>query len=114
MIGFTTLTMNGLTQIGLTHYLVVSTVVFCLGIAIILTRRNAIAVLMGIELVINASALNFVAFSHFNNGGQQGQVVALFVIMLAAAEAAVALAIILNVYRIFDRISLDQLDQMRE
>lgn len=119
MIGFiniekTALLPSFLTQIGLQHYLLVSILVFSLGVAVILTRRNAIAVLMGIELVLNAACLNFVAFSHFGKDGAHGQAIALFVIIIAAAEAAVALAIILNVYRVFDLITVDKLDKMRE
>lgn len=112
MIGL--LDLSWFTHISLQHFLIISVVVFGLGIAIILTRRNAIAVLMGIELVLNASCLNFVAFAHYGDGGQHGQIIALFVIVIAAAEAAVALAIILNVYRVFNVISIDQLDKMRE
>lgn len=87
--------------IGLAHYLVVSALLFALGLVTVATRRNAVAVLMGVELMLNAGALNFVAFSHFGHGRIDGHVFALFVIVLAAAEASVALAIVLNVYRAF-------------
>jgi NADH-quinone oxidoreductase subunit K len=105
---------NWLTDIGLTHYLTVSVVIFSLGIAVILAKRNAIAILMGIELLLNAACLNFVAFSHFGNGAQSGQVVAVFIIVIAAAEAAVALAIIVCVYRMFNLIAVDQIAKMKE
>jgi NADH-quinone oxidoreductase subunit K len=87
--------------VGLTHYLVVSALVFGLGLLIIITRRNAIAVLMGIELLLNAAGLNFVAYSKYTAGADpiDGQVVVLFVIVIAAAEAALALAITLNIFK---------------
>jgi NADH-quinone oxidoreductase subunit K len=74
-------------SVGLTHYLVVSAIVFSLGIMIIITRRNAIALLMGLELLLNSAALNFVAFGKFMTPGKvDGQIVALFLIVIAAAE----------------------------
>ena len=76
-------------EVTLTHFLVVSSILFCLGIYGIVTRKNAVMVLMGIELILNASNINFIAFSRFGNFGLQGQLIALFVIVLAAAEAAV-------------------------
>ena len=86
-------------EISLTHFLVVSSILFCLGIYGVVTRKNAVMVLMGIELILNASNINFIAFARYGNFGLQGQIVALFVIVLAAAEAAIALAIVLNVYK---------------
>ncbi len=86
-------------EIGLTHYLVVSALSFGFGLMVIITRRNTIAVLMGIELMLNAAGLNFVAFSKFTHASPvDGQVVTLFLIVIAAAEAAVALAIALNLF----------------
>lgn len=87
----------------LTSFLLVSSLLFCLGIFTVLTRRNAIGILMGIELVLNAAGLNFVAFSRFGSEFQSGnplsgQVFTLFVIAIAAAEVAVALAIVLSLY----------------
>lgn len=84
---------------GLPHILVVSALLFTLGLVTVLTRRNAVAVLMGVELLLNAAALNFVAFGQHVHGGIAGQVFALFIIVMAAAEAAVALAIVLSLYR---------------
>jgi NADH:ubiquinone oxidoreductase subunit K len=86
-------------EIGLHHYLVVSLLVFLCGLFTVLTRRNAIGVLMGVELILNAANVNFIAFSRFGVGGYDGQVFSIFVIMLAAAEAAIALAIVLGIYR---------------
>jgi NADH:ubiquinone oxidoreductase subunit K len=81
-------------------YLTVSLVLFLLGLLAIMTRKNAVSVLMGIELILNSAGLNFVAFSRFSSGKLDGQVAAIFVIIVAAAEAAVALAIFLNLYRL--------------
>jgi NADH-quinone oxidoreductase subunit K len=108
--------MNG---IGLVHYLVVSAILFSLGAGLIIVRRNAVLVLMGLELVLNAAALNFVAFSRFvpqANGAPRvtGDAVTAFVIVLAAAEAAVALAIVLNIYNNFATIDVDEVDTLRE
>jgi NADH:ubiquinone oxidoreductase subunit K len=89
--------MNGPT---LEHYLVLSALLFSLGLYGLLTRRNLIAMLMCAELVLNAAALNFVAFHHFLYRGQAaGPVFALFIIAVAAAEAAIALAIFITLFR---------------
>ena len=88
-------------SIGLTHYLVLSAGLLGLGIFCVLTRRNAVAMLMGIELILNAANLNLVAFAHFVQDRVGGQVFALFGIILAAAEAVIALAIVLQVFRAF-------------
>jgi NADH-quinone oxidoreductase subunit K len=101
-------------EVTLTHFLVVSSILFCLGIYGIVTRKNAVMVLMGIELILNASNINFIAFSRFGNFGLQGQLIALFIIVLAAAEAAVALAIVLNVYKTFVNVNVDELDTLRD
>ncbi len=101
-------------QVGLTHFLVVSTLLFSMGIFAIVTRKNAILVLMGIELMLNAANINFVAFSKFGNFGLGGQVTALFVIILAAAEAAIALAIVLNIYKTFSNVNIDEIDNLKE
>jgi NADH-quinone oxidoreductase subunit K len=99
---------------GLLGYLVVSALAFATGIAIIVIRRNGVAVLMGVEMILNAAALNFVAFSKYVAGNVNGQVIAVFVIVIAAAEAAVALAIVLNIYNNFSTINVDEADQLRE
>ncbi|NWG28840.1 MAG: NADH-quinone oxidoreductase subunit NuoK [Ignavibacteriaceae bacterium] len=101
-------------HVGLNHFLVISTVLFSLGIFGIVTRKNAIMVLMGVELVLNSANINFVAFSKFGNFGLNGQAMALFVIILAAAEAAIALAIVLNLYKTFNRVNIDEIDTLRE
>lgn len=100
--------------VGLNHFLIVSSILFCLGIFGIVTRKNAIMVLMGVELILNAANINFVAFSRYGNFGYNGQLMALFVIILAAAEAAIALAIVLNIYKTFATVNVDEIDRMKE
>jgi NADH-quinone oxidoreductase subunit K len=99
---------------SLPAYLAISAVLFCLGSYAIVSRRNAVSVLMGIELVLNAANLNFVAFSRFSSGDLRGQLFAIFVIVLAAAEAAVALAIILAIYHNFQTIDVNEIDTLRD
>jgi NADH-quinone oxidoreductase subunit K len=101
-------------HVGLTHFLFISTVLFSLGIFGIVTRRNAVMVLMGIELILNAANINFIAFSKFGSFGYSGQLMALFVIVLAAAEAAVALAIVLNIYKQFSTVNVDEVDTLKD
>jgi NADH:ubiquinone oxidoreductase subunit K len=95
-------------EVGLAHYLVVSTLVFCAGLVAMTLKRNAIGVLIGAELVLNAAALNFVAFGRYRVGGLDGQLTAVFVIVLAAAEAAIALAIFLNFYHTYATVDVDR------
>ena len=101
-------------NIGLTHFLVISVVLFSLGIYGVITRRNAVMILMGIELILNSANINFIAFARFGNFGLQGQIIALFVIVLAAAEAAIALAIVLNIYKTISNINVDEIDTLRD
>jgi NADH-quinone oxidoreductase subunit K len=79
-----------------------------------ITRKNAIMVLMGLELVLNSANINFIAFSKFGGMNLEGHVAAIFVIILAACEAAVALAIILNIYHNFHHINIDEVDKLKE
>jgi NADH-quinone oxidoreductase subunit K len=101
-------------QVGLHHYLVVSAILFSLGLFGIITRKNAIMVLMGIELVLNSANINFVAFSKYGGLNIEGHIAAIFVIILAAAEAAIALAIVLNIYRNFVNVNVDEIDKLKE
>jgi NADH-quinone oxidoreductase subunit K len=101
-------------EVGLNHFLVVSTILFSMGIYAIVTRKNAVLVLMGIELILNAANINFIAFSRFGNFGLDGQLIALFVIVLAAAEAAIALAIVLNIYKNLATVNIDEVDELRD
>ena len=113
--------MDLLTQpVGVSHYLAVGAVLFVAGVVCMATKRNALGVLMGIELVLNGANLNFVAFgSKFLRAdseyslGLDGQLIALFVIVLAAAEAAVALAIALNFYNNHATIDVDRADELK-
>ena len=98
----------------LSHYLAVAAVLFALGLFTVLTRRNAVAVLMGVELMLNGANLNLVAFNKFVVGGLTGQTFALFVVVLAAAEAAVGLAIVLSIFHTFKTIDVRAADLMRE
>jgi NADH:ubiquinone oxidoreductase subunit K len=98
---------------GLDKLLVVSAALFCCGLYTILTRRNAVAVLMGVELVLNAANVNFVAFSHYVSRMIGGQVFAVFVIVLAAAEAAVALAIFLRMFASSGTVEVDAADELK-
>jgi len=106
-------------MIGLQHYLILSALLASLGIIAMISRRNAISILMGIELVLNAAALNFVAFARYGAGSQTasplgGQVFGIFIIVLAAAEAAIALAIIIAIYHYRSSINADELQSLRE
>ena len=94
-------------------YLFVGAVLFVLGLFAILTRKNAIGILLGIELVLNGAGINFVAFSMHRTATIDGQLANLFVIIIAAAEAAVALAIILRFYRLRETIAADDANYMR-
>lgn len=99
----------------LEQMLLLSAVIFCSGVYTILTRKNAVSILMGVELVLNAANLNFVAFSQYTRiGGVHGNVFTIFVILLAAAEAAVALAIIIGIYQNFGKVDVDQADNLKE
>jgi len=99
---------------GLGAYVAVSAALFVVGIVTIVARRNIIYVLMGIEMILNAANINFVAFNRFGGDGMDGRMFAIFVIILAAAEAAVALAIVLNVFYLFNTVKPAEADLMRE
>lgn len=100
-------------QIGLIHYLTVAAAMFGLGLLTVMTRKNAVGILLGVELILNAAALNFISFEHFVVGGVAGQVFVTFIIVLAASEAAIALAIVLMVYRNVRSIMADRLTSLR-
>jgi NADH-quinone oxidoreductase subunit K len=107
--------------IGLSHFLVVSVLLLAAGILTITLKRNAIGILMGVELILNAANLNLVAFNRFGPGGSatggprlfDGQIFTLFVIVLAAAEAAVALAIFLNFYNNTQSIDVERAKELK-
>jgi NADH-quinone oxidoreductase subunit K len=103
-----------MTDIGLSHFLVLGALMFVCGVACMAVKRNAIGVLMGVELVLNGANVNFVAFSRYNKAFQlEGQVFALFVIVMAAAEAAIALAIVLNFYNNHTSVDIDTAEELR-
>ncbi len=101
-------------NLGITHFLVLSAILFGLGLFAIITRKNAVLVLMGVELVLNSANINFVAFSKYNNLNIDGHIAAIFVIMLAAIEVAVALAIVLNIYQNYKHINVDEVDKLKD
>jgi NADH-quinone oxidoreductase subunit K len=112
--------MELLTQpVGISHYMAVGAIMFVTGAICMATKRNALGVLMGIELVLNGANINFVALGseYLNPGrpgiGLDGQLIALFVIVLAAAEAAVALAITLNFYNNHSTVDVDRADELK-
>jgi len=94
-------------------YLIIGAILFVLGLFTVISRRNAIAVLMGVELILNAANINFVAFAKFSSATLDGHIFGIFVIILAAAEAAVALAIVLNIYNNFRTINVDEASSLR-
>jgi len=102
----------------LTNYLILSGFLFACGIFAMVSRRNAVGILMGVELILNAAGINFVAFARFGHdktGGNHldGQIFTLFIIILAAAEAAVALALVLAVFQTHKTIALNDVDEMQ-
>ena len=106
--------------IGLYHFMIVSVLLVAAGVATILTKRNAIGILIGVELVLNAAGINFVAFNRFVWSATQtgevrvdGQMFAVFVVVLAAAEAAVALAIFLNYYHNFQSVDVEDAQELK-
>ncbi len=101
-------------MIPIEHYLIVSALLFCIGLVTVIIKKNAIVVLMGIELILNAANINLVAFSQFDASRIQGQVFSLFVIVIAAAEAAVAMAIVLKVYHFFKTADVSEVSDLRK
>ena len=101
-----------MTPVGLPHFLVLSAALFCLGLLAVITKKNAVTVLMGIELIINAANLNFIAFARYADNDLDGQLFGVFVIITAAAGAAVALAIVLNIYQRLKSVDLDEADSL--
>ena len=99
-------------MIDATHYVVLSLILFCLGLIGVMMRRNFITVLMSLELMFNAVNLNLIAFS-FRLSDLAGQILAIFVITVAAAEAAIGLGLIIALVRLKDTVALDEADEMR-
>ncbi len=100
--------------IGLTHYLVIGAVLFCTGLFTMMTKRNAVGILIGVELVLNSANINLAAFDRFLGPGRlDGQLTALFVIVLAAAEAAIAVGICINLYKNLSTVDVDKAASLR-
>ena len=91
-----------------------SAILFSLGLYGVITRRNGVAVLMAVELILNSANINLVAFARFGGMNITGHIYALFIIVLAAAEAAVALAIIINIFNNFNTINIDDVSEMKQ
>lgn len=98
---------------GFYSYLIISTILFVLGVVAVLARKNIIAILLGLELILNAAALNFVTYTRFVNNNIDGHIFALFIIIVAAAEAAVGLAIVLRFFQIRETIHVDDATQLQ-
>jgi len=99
-------------MISLTHYLVLSAILFVIGVTGVLMRRNVIIVLLSVELMLTAVNLNFIAFSHYVNN-PVGQVFVFFVMTVAAAETALGLAIVIALYRNLETVNVDEINQMK-
>ena len=89
-----------------------SAILFAIGVVGVLTRRNAIGILMGVELILNSANINYLAFAFYGGGTYDGQIFAIFVIMLAAAEAVIGLAVVLAIYQNFRTIDVDAAETM--
>lgn len=97
----------------LDYLLYLGAFLFCAGLFVVVSRKNAIMVLIGIELMLNAANINLVAFSKFDPSALQGQIFAIFIITVAAAEAAVGLAIVVKVYQYFQTADLDKINELK-
>jgi NADH-quinone oxidoreductase subunit K len=94
-------------MISLESYLGISFILFLCGIMVMIARKNIVAILLGIELILNASALNFAAYTKFVNGNLDGHIMALFIIVIAAAESAVGLGIVIRFFQLRESIHMD-------
>jgi NADH-quinone oxidoreductase subunit K len=99
--------------VGLTHFLVLAAILFTLGVVTVVTRRNAVAVLIGIELLLNAAGVNVMAFARYNGQVITGSAFVLFIIVLAAAEAVVGLALIFAIHRRLRSVDLEQTETLK-
>jgi len=100
-------------MISLASYLLISLFLFAAGLTVMIARKNLVAILLGIELVLNAAALNFVAYSRYVTNNLDGHIFSLFIIVVAAAEAAVGLAIVIRFFQIKETIHVDEATQLR-
>ncbi|MCB9094733.1 MAG: NADH-quinone oxidoreductase subunit NuoK [Halobacteriovoraceae bacterium] len=100
-------------MISLVSYLAISLLLFFIGLTLMIARKNIVAILLGIELILNAAALNFVAYSRFAASNIDGHIFSLFVIVIAAAEAAVGLAIVIHYFQLKETIHIDEATELR-
>ncbi len=98
---------------GITSYIIISLILFLSGLLTVVSKKNIIGIFMGIELILNSAALNFAAFSRLTVHSIEGQIVSLFIIVLAAAEAAIALALLLAIYKRYRDINADNLTTLK-
>ena len=98
---------------NMVSYLFISFVLFLVGLVVILSRKNIIAILLGIELILNAAALNFVTYTRFVNQNLDGHIMSLFIVVVAASEAAVGLAIVIRFFQIRESIHIDDATQLQ-
>lgn len=103
---------NFITEISLNHYLILSSVLFVIGISGVLLRRNVIVILMSIELMLNAVNLSFIAFSKYTQN-IEGQIMVFFVMTIAAAEAAVGLALVVSIFKRFKEVNIKFFEHLR-
>lgn len=100
-------------MISLASYLIISLILFFIGLTVMIARKNIVAILLGIELILNAAAINFVAYSRFVTNNLDGHIFSLFIIVIAAAEAAVGLAIVIRFFQIKETVHIDEATQLR-
>jgi NADH-quinone oxidoreductase subunit K len=100
-------------MVSLASYLIISLILFVAGLTVMIARKNVVAILLGIELILNAAALNFVAYSRYVTNNLDGHVFSLFIIVIAAAEAAVGLAIVIRFFQIKETTHIDEATQLR-
>ncbi len=103
---------SNISHVTLNHYLVLSGIIFAMGVMTVLLRKNVIVMLMGVELMLNAVNLTFVAFAHFRSD-VTGHILVFFVMTVAAAEAGVGLALAVTIYKRFKDVNMRLLDQLR-
>ncbi|MDB5273144.1 MAG: NADH-quinone oxidoreductase subunit [Chitinophagaceae bacterium] len=101
-------------EITLSYYLLISAFLFIIGSLLVLTRRNGVFILIGLELMINAALINFVAFSHFDLVHKSGELASLFILVLAVSASVVGLVILMKVYKLFHTIYVDEVRQVKE
>ena len=100
-------------MIRLESYLFISFALFLLGVVVILARKNVVAMLLGLELILNSAALSFTAYTRFLNQNLDGHVMSLFIIVVAAAEAAVGLAVVIRFYHVRESVHIDDAAQLQ-